>query len=317
MLKPIVVVGSINVDLAICAPRIPRPGETILGTGFGVFVGGKGANQAAAAARLGYPTHMVGRVGDDPYAERLLTELASAGVRTETITRATGPSGVAMITATAAGENSIIVAPGANDTLLSDELKRSATLIGGATAVLAQLEIPMETVQTLADLTARAGVPLILDPAPAQPLPAELLARVEWITPNETEAQLLTGTSSSPSSLEEIRDLAEHFLSLGPRNILLKLGQRGSYVATADGLRAMIPAFAVGAVDTTAAGDAFNAGFAAALAWGSCPVDAARFASAVAAVSVTRRGALPSLPTLEEVNSFLATHSTPQQEAAL
>jgi ribokinase len=317
MVKPIAVVGSINLDLAISAPRLPTAGETILGTGFGVFAGGKGANQAAAAARLGYATFMIGRVGDDPYAETLLAELSSAGVHIEAVTRAHGPSGVAVIVSAAAGENSIIVAPGANDTLLPDELESSATLIGGAAAVLTQLEIPLETVEALARMTTRAGVPLILDPAPARPLPPELLARLDWITPNETEALLLTGASSCPSSLEDIRELAEHFLSLGPRNILLKLGVRGAYLATSDGLRTMIPAYPVTAIDTTAAGDAFNAGFAVALARGSCPTEAAQFATAVAALSVTRRGALPSLPTQDEVAAFLAIHSTMQQETLL
>jgi ribokinase len=317
MVKPIAVVGSINLDLAISAPRIPIAGETILGTGFGVFAGGKGANQAAAAARLGYPTFMIGRVGDDPYAETLLAELSAAGVDTDTVMRARGPSGVAVIVSAASGENSIIVAPGANDALLPGELESSAALIRGAAVVLTQLEIPLETVEALARMTASAGVPLILDPAPARPLSPELLARVDWITPNETEALLLTGATSSPSSMKQIRELAEHFLSIGPRNILLKLGERGAYLATSDGMRLMIPAYAVTAIDTTAAGDAFNAGFAVALARGSCPAEAAQFASAVAALSVTRRGALPSLPTEDEVDAFLAIYSPIQQETLL
>lgn len=317
MIKPIAVVGSINLDLAISAPHMPRPGETLLGTGFGVFTGGKGANQAAAAARLGYPTFMTGRVGNDPYAETLLAELRCAGVGTDNVLRAHGPSGVAVIVSAASGENSIIVAPGANDALLPGELESSAALIRGAAAVLTQLEIPLETVEALARMTASAGVPLILDPAPARPLSPELLASVDWITPNETEALLLTGATSSPSSMKQIRELAEHFLSIGPRNILLKLGERGAYLATSDGMRMMIPAYAVTAIDTTAAGDAFNAGFAVALARGSCPAEAAQFASAVGALSVTRRGALPSLPTQDEVDAFLAIHSTIQQETLL
>lgn len=314
MVKPIAVVGSINLDLAISAPRIPGPGETILGTGFGVFAGGKGANQAAAAARLGHPTFMIGRVGDDPYADTLLGELGSAGVRTEAIRRVAGPSGVAVIASAASGENSIIVAPGANATLLPEQLEDCASLLRGAAAILTQLEIPLETVAALARMSGDAGVPLILDPAPARPLGAELLAHADWITPNETEAMQLAGTSSSAATPAAIRKLAEGLLRLGPRNVLLKLGERGAYVATGDGLRTMIPAYAVKAVDTTAAGDAFNGGFAVALARGSCPAEAARFASAVAAISVTRRGALPSLPTQDEVDSFLAKHSTVEQE---
>ncbi len=317
MSKPIVVVGSINLDLAVRSPRIPLSGETILGTGFGVFTGGKGANQAAAAARLGYPTVLIGCLGDDPLAPTLLSELCDAGVDTEAVTRVPGHSGVAIIVTAESGENSIIVAPGANHSLSPGDLERFSALIAGAAAVLTQLEIPIETTVALAQLTARLGVPLFLDPAPARPLPSQVLAGAEWITPNETEARLLTGISSSPSTEQELRDLADHFMSLGPRNILLKLGERGAYLATHDGARRMIPSYPVVAADTTAAGDAFNAGFAVALSRGSCPAEAARFASAVAAVSVTRHGALPSLPTQAEVAAFLACRPEDHKEVSL
>lgn len=316
MTKSILVVGSINVDLTVAASRHPRPGETILGTDFGIFTGGKGANQAAAAARLGHTVHMIGKVGDDSFGATLLEELSSAGVRTHAITTTRGPSGVALIIATHSGENSIIVAPGANNALSPRDLERFSVLIRSAGVVLTQLEIPLETVEALAGMTTRHGVPLVLDPAPARSLPSDLLARVDWITPNESEAQILTGSTVSPSSPSELRELSEYFMSLGPKNILLKLGERGAYLATQDGTRALIPPYSVTAVDTTAAGDAFNGAFAVALARGSSPADAAGWASAVAAISVTRRGALPSLPGQEEVVAFLAEQSGVQQEAA-
>jgi ribokinase len=317
MSKPIVVVGSINLDLTVWSPRMPTPGETIRGTGFGVFTGGKGANQAAAAARLGHASSLIGRVGDDPFAETLLTELERAGVSTEFVWKTAGPSGIAVIVSAASGENSIIVAPGANNRLLPADLEACASMIGSAAAVLTQLEIPLETIEALAAMTSRSGVPLILDPAPAQALPPEVLARIDWITPNETEARLLTGHASALWSERDVREVAEHFLSRGPKNILMKLGERGAWLATQDGLRTLIPAYRVSVVDTTAAGDAFNGSFAVALARGACPAEAARFASAVAALSVTRRGALPSLPTQDEVAAFLAVHSIAPQEATL
>lgn len=317
MTKPIVVVGSINLDLVVSSPRIPGPGETILGTGLGIFTGGKGANQAAAAARLGYPTRLIARVGNDAFAEKLIADLRESGVDTSSVSHTPAPSGVAVIVSAASGENSIVVAPGANDSLSPCDLEQYASLISGAAAVLAQLEIPLDTVVALARLTSRAGVPLILDPAPAQPLPPELLTHLDWITPNETEARLLAASSVSASSPQELRDLAEHFISMGPRNVVLKFGERGAYLATHDGVREFIPCWPVDVVDTTAAGDAFNGGFAVALADGSSPSEAARFASAVAAVSVTRRGALPSLPTREQVDSFLCSPRNLLQENSL
>ena len=317
MSKPIVVVGSINLDLAVRAPRLPRPGETLLGTGFGVFTGGKGANQAVAAARLDHPTVLIGRLGDDPYADMLLRELRSAGVHSHALARVPGPSGVAVIVAAETGENSIVVAPGANERLTPQELNCHSSVIENAAVVLAQLEIPEETISALTAIVSRAGIPLILDPAPARALPHNVLESVEWITPNESEAQVLAGRSTPARTEGELRDLAECLLRLGPRNVLLKLGERGAYLASNNGARLMIPPYRVVAVDTTAAGDAFNAGFAVALARGACAAEAAHYASSVAAISVTRRGAFPSLPTHDEVAAFQAEHSEMHEETAL
>jgi ribokinase len=314
MTKSIVVVGSINLDLAVSASRSPRAGETILGTGFEVFTGGKGANQAVAAAKLGHRVHMIGKLGDDAFAGQLLEDLKGAGVDTQAVTRTSGPSGVALIIATDSGENRIIVVPGANNKLLPGEIEQNYAVIQNAGIVLTQLEIMLETTEAVTKLTSRHGVPLILDPAPARELPADLLRRTDWITPNEGEAQFFTGSATPPVSEAEMREVSEYFISLGPRNVLLKLGERGAYMATHDGTRTFIPSFPVRAIDTTAAGDAFNGAFAVALVRGSLPADAARFASAVAAISVTRHGALPSMPTQAEVRFFLEKQSKIQQE---
>lgn len=316
MTKHIVVVGSINLDLVVSAARHPSAGETLQGSGFGVFTGGKGANQAAAAARLGHQVYMIGKIGSDAFASQLLEELETAGVDTHGIEKIAGPSGVALIITVNSGENSIIIVPGANNRLSPQDIQVSQALIQSAGVVLTQLETPLETTEALAELTLIHGVPLVLDPAPARHLPDSVLRKVTWITPNETEAQLLAGSTASPSSEIELRELAEHFMSLGPQNVLLKLGERGVYIATRDGLRALVPAYPVRAVDTTAAGDAFNGAFAVALARGSLPADAAHFASAVSAISVTRRGALPSMPVQADVDAFLAKQSAGQSTAA-
>lgn len=315
MTKSIVVVGSINLDITVSALRHPRAGETVLGSGFDVFTGGKGANQAVAVARLGHCVHMIGRLGDDPFAPQLLEELNDVGVHTQAIATTSGPSGFALIViATDSSENRIIVVPGANNTLLPCDIEQNRDLIQNAAVILTQLEIPLETTEALAKLTSRSDVPLIVDPAPARPLPAELLRAIDWITPNEGEAQIFTGSSTPPASETEMREVAEYLMGMGPRNVVLKMGERGAYLATQDGVRTLIPAFGVRAVDTTAAGDAFNASFAVAMLRGSTPVDAARFAAAAAAISVTRRGAVPSMPTQAEVGLFLDQQPGIQQE---
>jgi len=306
MLKHVVVVGSTNLDFAISAGRNPDPGETVLGTGFEIFTGGKGANQAIAAARLGHRVCMIGKLGSDVFSAQLLKDLMTAGVDTDAVDPVAGHSGVAFIVTVESGQNSIIVVPGANSYLLPQDIEENRTLIASAGVVLTQMEIPPATTEALVELTWSHGVPLILDPTPARYLQPQLLRKVAWITPNETEAQLLGGCETPTETEAEMRKLAEHFLGLGPRNVLLKLGERGAYIATQDGERTAIPAYAVKPVDTTGAGDAFNGAFAVALARGVRPVDAARFASAAAAVSVTRRGAAPSMPTQADVDYFCA-----------
>ena len=298
--KPIVVVGSINMDLVARTPRIPLAGQTLTGTGFATTPGGKGANQAGAAARLGYPVKMVGMVGDDAYGPALLENLARAGVDTSTMEQVSGASGLAPIFLAESGENAIIVVPGANGKMDSAFVDRHSTLIRSAGMVLCQLELPMQTVSHVLALCAEAGVPVMLDPAPAAPLPDQIWDQVAWFTPNETEAALYLGETLKP----EIG--AKRLMATGLRGVALKRGGEGAYVAVAGGKAAWVPPFPVEAVDTVGAGDCFNGAFAVALMEGKDPWTAARFASAAAAISVTRRGAQASMPSRADVEAFLA-----------
>jgi ribokinase len=304
-MRPIVVVGSINSDLVVSAAHIPQPGETILGSGFAVYPGGKGANQAVGVARLGHPCSLIGRLGRDSFGNQLRSQLIAAGVDTAAVGDVDGPSGVALITTAASRENSIVVVAGANALLSPADIDAQRDLIRGAAMVLLQLEIPIAAVIRVAEIAFESHVPVMLDPAPAQALPEALLRRVAWLTPNATETAVLLETSTSPETPEDAQSMAEDLLARGPAGVVLKLGHRGAYLATAGGIRAHVPAFKVDAIDTTAAGDAFNAGFSTALVRGMDPVAAARFASAVAAISVTRRGAQPSMPAQREVEDFL------------
>jgi ribokinase len=307
MPKPVLVVGSINLDLVASASKIPVPGETLTGTSFQTFFGGKGANQAVAVARLGHPVSMIAKVGDDDIGKQLLGGLKTAGVRTRAIGVAKKTSsGVALIATDSAGQNSIIVIPGANGKLTASDLRKHASLISSAGMILVQLETPLDTVAALFQMARRHDVPVMLDPAPARELPPDLLRNVTWLTPNETEAAFLCGESASTELSEHgARDFAEKLLALGPKNVLVKMGARGAFLASGDTTRELLPAFKVQAVDSTAAGDAFNGGFAVRLMQGKAIGDALRFASAVAAISVTRKGAQPSMPTAKEVAGFL------------
>jgi len=300
--KSIVVVGSINMDLVASAAHIPAAGETILGTGFETHPGGKGANQAVAAARLGASVQMVGLLGSDDLGRQLREGLHQAGVDTSAVGTVPGASGVALITVAANGENSIVVASGANFQVTPEYLDKHADVIRNAGVVLSQLEIPLESVLHLAKLCEEANVPMILDPAPAQRLPEELFQKVAWLTPNETEAAFYLGHGVGDSGPEAA---AHELLAKGARGVILKLGARGSYFALGTGSEAAIQPFHVQAVDSTGAGDAFNGAFAAALTMGESRLESAMFASAASAVSVTRAGAQKSMATLEEVERLM------------
>ncbi|MFY9940273.1 MAG: ribokinase [Silvibacterium sp.] len=299
--KPIVVVGSINIDLVAKAERIPVTGETVSGTEFQTHSGGKGANQAVAVARLGYPVGMIGRLGNDVFGTELREHLQNAGIDLSAVQTTEGSSGVAVIIVSPSGDNIIVPTPGANAVLSPADIDANLDMIRAAGLVLTQLEIPLETVEHLANVCAREGIPLMLDPAPARELPAAILTRTRWFTPNETEAAFYSGNEPFDSS----RSIARKLLAKGPQAIVLKLGARGVYLADRNGLDQQIDAYPVRAVDTTAAGDAFNGAFAAALMLGETPAESARFAAAAAAISVTRSGAQPSMPTMAEVQELL------------
>jgi ribokinase len=299
--KKLLVVGSINIDLVACASHLPLPGETILGSSFDVFNGGKGANQAVAIAKLGAPVEMIACLGTDLFTERLLSGLKDAGVDTHLVQVAAGPCGVAHISRAGSGENSIIVISGANHLVSAGYIDAHLEAVQRASMILVQLETPLEAVMRLAEKAWEAKAPLMLDPAPARPLPELLLSRTSWLTPNETEAQTLLGRVNVGPA-----EAAERLLAMGVRNVALKLGSQGVFLAGRDCAAQQVPAFAVNAVDTTAAGDCFNGAFAVALTQGKAAAEAARYAAAAAAISVTRAGAQPSLPTAAEVETFLS-----------
>jgi ribokinase len=311
MQKPIVVVGSINLDLVVGADHIPRVGETIIGNSYNTSYGGKGANQAVAVAKLGYPLALVGNVGNDAFGTQLRNGLEGAGVDTTYINTVEGASGVALITTGRRGENNIVVVPGANGSFTPKQLEKAATILEYAGFLLTQLEIPLETVEYLAQFAERHNIPLMLDPAPARELPRTLLRKVSWITPNETETEELLKTKFENSD-RSYYAAAESLLDRGAKNVLLKLGSHGCLIAQGSLAKERVPAFSVNAVDTTGAGDAFNAGFAVGLMRGSTVARSAVFASAVAAISVTRHGAQLSMPTGAEVKTFLDERLGPE-----
>lgn len=309
MNRTIVVAGSINLDLVSIGKRIPLPGETIKGDTFRTFHGGKGANQAVAAARLGYPVSMIGKVGGDDFGKRLQQGLRAEGINVRSVsTAASTASGVAMISVDSKGQNSITVIPGANDELLPRDLEKCLPQLRAAGMILTQLEIPMESVEYLSTVAQRYEIPFMLDPAPARSIPRTLLRRVTYLTPNETETCALCGISPAELSSATVARYAQ-FLQAGAANVMVKMGRFGAYVAAADGFRKLIPAFKVKAVDSTAAGDAFNAGLAVALMRGIDLAQAVRFAAAVGALSATRPGAQSSMPLGREVDEFLESQT--------
>jgi len=297
-------------DLVATADHIPMVGETVAGYAFQTHFGGKGANQAVAIARLGHPVQLIGRLGSDRFGEELQEGLEREGIDITGVRKVAGTSGIAIIVVSSRGENCIVVTPGANATLSEDDLDEYVEQIRGAGLVLAQLEIPIATVLRLAEICDREGVPLMLDPAPAQTLPVQLLPLITWFTPNETEAVFFAnGQPKHTSDSNQTMRMANTLMGKGVRNLLLKLGERGFHVATADGESRTHAAYSVPVVDTTAAGDAFNGAFAVALMDGKSPTDSASFAAAAAAISVTRNGAQSSMPTLNEVQAYLRTTS--------
>jgi ribokinase len=299
--KPIVVVGSLNADLVVRVPRFLSPGETTVGQELAVHPGGKGANQAYAASRLGAQVHMVGRVGTDDAGRLLLASLTGAGVDVDAVPRdAAAPTGTALITIDAAGHNQIVIVPGANGRLSPEDVESRRDLIASAGFVLLQLEVPLETVEAAARAGRDGGAVVILDPAPARIECLKLLPLVDYVTPNETERAALVGEPGRRLGADEARSLARALLGWGPRRVVAKLGAEGACRISAEGERSW-PGLTVTAVDTTAAGDVWNGAFATALAEGADESEAGEFANVAAAISVTRAGAQPSMPTRSDV----------------
>jgi ribokinase len=297
----VVVVGSANLDLVVTAPTLPRPGETVLGDGFSMVPGGKGANQAVAAARAGARCVFVGAVGEDSFADQLRANLAGAGVDLSRLRSVPGPSGVALIAVDGAAENFIVVAPGANRELARlDADDRAAVAV--ADVLLCQLEIPLPAVADAAEAARAAGTTVVLNAAPARSLPAELLASVDVLVVNQGEAEVLSGRSGA------VDGLLDALLAQVPR-VVLTLGARGARYADRDGRRLAVEAPRIEAVDTTAAGDAFTGALAVALAEQRPIESALRWACAAGAACAQRPGASTALPTRAEIDElFSATY---------
>lgn len=299
----VLVFGSINMDLVARTPRLPARGETLIGHSFETVPGGKGANQAVAVARLGVPVEMLGRVGQDSFGESLLQGLRANGVGCDRIYQDDTSSGIAIIAVEDSGENHIIVVSGANGRVGKTELGHLKEHVADARVLLLQLEVPLNVVVEAAAIAHQAGITVILDPAPApQSLPDALYPHVDIITPNQGEAERLVGFPVK--DWDSATQAAQVFLQRGVGTALIKLGPLGALCVNAQE-QFQVPPFPVEAVDTVAAGDAFNGGLAAALAEGRSLQEATRQAAAVAALSVTKAGAQPSLPNRAELNSFL------------
>jgi ribokinase len=305
----IVVVGSLNMDLVVRMPKIPRPGETLLGGVYRTFPGGKGANQAVAAARLGAHVTIIGCVGDDAFGREMRAILAREGIDiTHVLVHPDEATGVALIQVDAQGQNSIAVASGANFRLTGANVEKAMQIIDGFDALVMPLETPLETIYTAARIASRKGAKVLLNPAPAQVLKKDLLELVDVLLPNEYEIALMTGIPLQ--SAADTRRAAEKLLSLGLKNLVVTLGSQGAlFFDGRTNQETLIPVCPVQAVDTTAAGDCFVGALAVGLCEGKSLLAAAGFASAAAALSVTRVGAQSSLPHREEVEQFMRERS--------
>lgn len=298
----VVVIGSLNMDLVTRAQRLPRAGETLIGQSFVTVPGGKGANQAVAAARLGAQVSMIGCVGSDAYGEQLRTGLLAEQIDCQAVSVVDGSSGVALIVVDGTGQNAIVVVAGSNARLTPEAVVGFDVLLQVADVIICQLEVPMQTVAYALKRGRELGKTVILNPAPVSaPLPAHWYASIDYLIPNETEASALSGVLVD--SLHSAEAAAGRLLAAGASKVIITLGPQGSLFANGERFE-HFPALKVKAIDTTAAGDTFVGGFAAALAAGKTEAQAIRFAQAAAALSVTRTGAQPSIPTLSDVQAF-------------
>lgn len=299
-MKKIVVLGSLNMDLVVRAPRHPQPGETLIGGEFQTFPGGKGANQAVAAARLGAEVWMIGRVGRDAFGDALLRTVQQDGVNTTFIRQdEQATTGVALITLDAAAQNTIVVAPGANMRVTPQDVIESESAFDRADLLLMQLECPLEAVETAARIAHQHGMQVVLNPAPARRLPATLLAQTDYLLPNQPELRLLAEGET------DVKRAAACLLANGVRNLIVTLGEEGALLITPE-IEEKLAAFSVEVVDTVAAGDAFAAAFCVALAEGKPLQEAVLWGNAAGAIAVTRPGAQPSMPTRAELLQFLS-----------
>jgi ribokinase len=306
MKNKVIVIGSYNTDLTIKTARIPRPGETVIGGIFSEGGGGKGANQAVAAARAGASVSLIARVGGDLLGNAGVERLTREGIATEKIVRdACLSTGVAFIVVDERGENSIVVASGANARLSPEDIDAAAAEIARAAVVLLQLESPLETVRAAIQRARASKALVILNPAPAQPLDQNLLEQIDIITPNKVEAEMITGIKVTDEN--SMRSIAEKFFALGVKTVVITLGAGGVFVGVPEKME-LLPAFTVGAVDSTGAGDVFSGSLAAFLAEGMTIDDAARMANASASISVTRLGAQNSAPRRSEIETFIASY---------
>ena len=311
-MSDILVVGSLNADLVVRAPRFPQPGETISGEDLQVIPGGKGANQAVAAARLGVNVSMLGCVGKDNFGDFLLDNLKSNNVDTNLIRRDDSSTGTATIIVDADGQNSIVLSPGANGKVASSDVEHAS--FSNFSLILLQLEIPTPTVYSAAKLAKQNNVRVILNPAPAKELPDELISLADFIIPNETELSLLTGVEVKdiPSAEKAARIL----LDKGAQNVIVTLGNKGALIINKE-ISEQADTYPVDVVDTTAAGDAFIGGFAVALDSASSLADAVQYGCACGALACTKFGAQPSLPTKEEVERFMSLRGARMGDEAI
>jgi len=301
-MSSITVVGSINMDLVANADEFPRPGQSIIGGAFNTFPGGNGANQCVAAARLGVDVEKAGAVGGDAYGRELKALFEAENIKCDNVLTADGPTSVAVILINKRTENEIVVIPTANYKFDAARLKSLEGTIRGSKLVLTQLELRLEVVEELIAICKSAKVPVILNPAPVCSLPDSMLNGLDCITPNETELEALAGMPVDTEA--RLYAAADKLLNKGVKRVIATLGKRGAMIADRDGKK-IVSGYRVKSVDTVAAGDAFNGALAAALVGGKTIEEAVKFANAVGALTVTKRGAIPSLPTLNEVERFI------------